>query len=189
MRRNLSWLFLAIAPLLFASCVMSKKPLSDGKTSRVDSRLIGTWREVKTDGRAYSMTIRKKPGSSNVMQWESQRIDSWKKVKVERFDVFTKPGKTNYISISLEPDAHLIGKYKTPDPNTFEIHLVDPWIVGKAVEDGKLKGEAKRNNDGGYNSVTLAEPPDKVIVYLEKNAATSYAESKLVFKRRGEARR
>ena len=176
--RSLICLFTAIAPLLLTSCVMSKKPLSDAKMSKVDSHLLGTWHQVKTSGDPYSMTIGKKSGTSNLMEWTSRSREK------ERHDVFALAGKTKYLSIALQPEAYLIGKYTTPDANTFELHVVDPWIVGKAVEDGKLKGEARRNNDGGYNSVMLAEPPAKILAYLAENAATCFSKEPLVFKKR-----
>lgn len=185
MKKPVTFLLAALVPLVLASCVTSKRPLSNEKASRVDSRLIGTWREVNKDGRRYRMTIGKKPGTTNVMEWVT--LDREKGAKVEKFDVFAKPGKTRYISIALEADNHLIGKYTSPDASTFELHLLDKWVVGKAVEDGTLKGVARRNNDGEYTTVSLSDPPEKIIEYIEKNAATCFAREPIVYKKSGVA--
>ncbi len=187
MRKPVTFLLAALVPLVLASCVTSKNPLSDEKTSSVDRHLIGTWHQQETDGSPYSMTIGRKPATSNVMEWVSLSHNKRQEVQVKRHDVFAKPGRTKYISITLEADNHLIGKYTSPDANTFELHLLDKWVVGKAVEDGKLKGVARRNNDGEYTTVSLSDPPEKIIEYLEKNADTCFAREPIVYKKSGVA--
>ena len=201
MKTHTKLLVVALTPLLLASCVMSEKPLSDERTSRVDQKLIGAWRQVKSKGNPDAMTIGRKEIGSNVMQWVSLSLDKKQQVRVKRYDLFIKPGKTDYISIALKPDANVIGKYKTPDSSTFHLYLLDLQVIGKAVEEGKLKGKIERQvvaeaaeqgkakgkiekkSTGDYKSVMLSDEPARIIDFLEKNAATCYVKEPIVYRR------
>ncbi len=136
-----------VAPLLVfaASCVDSKNPLSDEKTSKIDERLIGTW----TDQDNTVWKIAKAAKDKNSFDLALCEGD-----ESLHYAMFTTTVKSkSYLSTTAlqgEPDdaekkpesvAYRIYQYVFVGNDTLEIRDMDPIVLIKAIDDKKLGGE------------------------------------------------
>ncbi len=177
--------FLLVAPLMIVavSCVDSKHPLSDEKTSKIDERLIGTWQdEDKTTWRVTKSAAAK---NSLALEWKKKgQDDSGKAI------VFTTVIKTkNYLSIRDTTDetpkdqkeAYNIYQYRLIDNDTVELRGMRPEVLKKAIEGKLLTGTILKDN-----VPTITDSPDVIKSYLEAHADECYpvkTDLMLTFKR------
>lgn len=176
-------LALSLSPVLFASCVLSEKPLTDESNSKPDAKLIGTWHQVKDSGPTYVMTIGRKADEPKVLQWVSTTLNKRKRVMVQKHNVFTTGGKGKLISIAVRDDLNVIGKYVL-EKKTLKLFLLDPQFLGKAVDAGKLKGTAKKKGNN-YGTVALKDSSENLRKFINKNLTKCFRKEPTVFKKIG----
>ena len=183
-----------LLPLCLASCVLSKRPLSDEATSVVDEAMIGQWLQVTESSQVNvnHLTIGRLSGSPNAMEWISTNILKDGTVDVNRMNAFTRPGAIRFLSVELESKdkksgpAYMIGKYDMPDKDTFRWFLPSREFVGRAIERGELKGtvnykdaskktaEKPADKPREINSVMLDDTPERMVAFLEKHDGQCY---------------
>ena len=215
MRRQAQSLIAALLPLILASCVYSKHPLSDESTSTLDRRLLGTWAAAAKDGKVSgtdsTLIIGRKPGTKNTLEAVVVRLDYKDTVKIGRQTWYAKTGKFNYLSIGGDTDteedgkAYLICRYDLPKPRTFRIFLPDPHFIGAAVQKGELKGKveyndaaepaianekaepkSEGNNSGSIQSVALTDSPEKILEFLNAHVSESFQKEPIVYRKTSE---
>ena len=211
-----AWLVIVgLLPLTFASCVMSLHPLSDEKTSELDQRLLGTWEKVKGNNGDDVMTVGKKKGTKNTLEFVSIELDEDDTAIVKRLTVYARRGKVDLLSIEDQGKEgkkfYMLCKYEFPDPNTLHLILPDPQMIGEAVFRGELKGEAKsvaesetipeikdgkvisvkrdksndESNEPGLYNIVGLTDSPKVIIEYLEKNASKCFKNKIVYKRIG----
>jgi hypothetical protein len=128
--------------ILSGSCVESRYPVSDEKTSKVDERLIGAW---KLENDSAIWTITESANRKNGMDLEiSQNGDT------SRMLLFTTTIKQkNYMSIKDldeegqkdRKEAYDIYQYRFLDDDTVEARGMEPNAIIKAIENKELGGQ------------------------------------------------
>jgi hypothetical protein len=199
-----AWLLLIVASLVAVapSCVQSRHPLSDEKTSLIDQRLIGTWRPPddpavwqvsKSDQikNVLEVTIKERAGTGKGLLFTTT-IKSKSYLSFKELDGHPKK----------KPDAagYEICQYAFPDNGTLEVRAMEPDAIVKAISDKILGGEivvTKRKARpilGLFGKERIEEEktpvitdrPEGITRYLEGHADECYpakSEPILTFKR------
>jgi hypothetical protein len=199
-----AWLLLIVASLVAVapSCVESRHPLSDEKTSLIDQRLIGTWRlpddptvwEVRKSGQvrnALEVTIKERAGTGKGLLFTTTiKSKSYLSFKELDGDPKKKP----------EAAGYQICQYVFSDDGTLEVRAMEPDAIVKAISDKRLGGETvltKRTSRSILGLLRIestrrekrpfiTDQPENIARYLERHANECYpAKSDLVltFKR------
>ena len=165
-RSVVRWLLVAAIPVVAASCVESRHPLSDEKTSKIDERLIGTWQMV-SDSSVWK--AKRSADTKNALELEITDANA-----TSRALLFTTTLKSkNYASTKdLGKDAQKdckerydIYQYRFLDNDTIEGRNMDVDVVRKAITDKKLVGELDTDK-----KPTITDSADGIARYLEANA-------------------
>lgn len=189
------FIVLACLPLAFTACAVSKNPLSDPKEAKPDPRLIGVWRLKGSDiyyhvGRAGGKLPE---GMIVLIGATSDPNKGLEKKENTTFGFATTIKDSTYVNLAgvkndqfrelkekgWKPtmiDGYGIFKY-TLDKDVLQIRPMDIAAVGKAVQDGKIKGTiAKQTPDEpNVNPVAnligdaLREPAQVVITDTSDN--------------------
>lgn len=210
MSKRVSLLFLIGAVLAVAvSCVESRHPLSDEKTSKIDERLIGMWKDEGGD----VWRVTKSQDAKNGLEVEHADQNG-----SGRFLMFTTTIKSNgYMSprdVSEEtekepkPPRYDIYQYVFLDKDTVQVQGMEPAVILTAIADKKLDGEIKvtkkkvrpffgifgREKIVEEKSPVITATPEKLARYLESHAADCFPAKtdamltfKLTFKRQKSA--
>lgn len=163
-----AFIVLACVPLAFTSCAVSKTPLSDPKEAKLDSRLVGVWRQKQGEKDRYYHVGRaggKLPeGMIMLIGATSDPNKGLEKNDGTTFGFATTIKGSTYLNLASanndkfremkekgwKPtmiDGYLIFKY-TLDEDVLKIRPMDLVAVTKAVRDGRIKGTiAKESPD------------------------------------------
>jgi hypothetical protein len=124
-----------------ASCVDSKNPLSDEKSSKIDERLIGVWR-LATEDRDWKVVK-----SKDVKNALEVTVPGAKKPD----PMFTTTIKSNcYVSVwdheanakrKADTGAYSMYQYVFIDKDTVEIRHMSPEVIAKAIAAKQIRGE------------------------------------------------
>lgn len=115
---------------------VSKDPLSDEETSKVDPQLLGHW--IGGDETTWSFVVRERRGQNG--------LETIQAVEETAETVFaTAVGDLRYLSVPLKSKEtgeikYFIVMYELVDNNTLKIYNLNPEAVLKAICDGELTG-------------------------------------------------
>jgi hypothetical protein len=160
------WFVAAAILAVAASCVESRHPLSDEKTSKIDERLIGTW-QLANDSSVWK--AKRSADTKNALEVEI--TDASGTGRAVLFATMLK--SKNYASTKdLGKDAQKdrkgaydIYQYRVLDNDTIEAWGMDAALVKKAILDKKLVGEI--NDD---QEPVITDSGDGIARYIEANA-------------------
>ncbi len=138
-------LLLAVSLLaVFASCVESRWPLSDEKTSKIDERLIGSWK----DGAVGVWTVKKSTDVKNALEVKIPDPNAPDQTPAFATTIKSK----NDLSVNMsEPNAqpdevkYEIYQYVFVDADTMELRGMNEEAIIKAIE--KKQTRRKDNCD------------------------------------------
>lgn len=167
-------MLLSVASLLavVASCVESRHPLSDEKTSKIDERLVGTWR---FEGDPDSFSLKKSADMENALELTEADPRAGKTLLLT-----TAIKSKGYVSIKApledakkKPTAASYGvcQYVFVDNDTVEVRGMEPEVIEKAIADRILDGEIMRTR------VLLFFPQKQPIITAAPQAITRYLEA------------
>jgi hypothetical protein len=147
---------------LLGGCTIpaSVHPLSDNKTSKVDTRLIGRWVAIEEDeetepGEAREKTIANqdlytvglRKSSSNTMKLIYVELDDDGEVTVEKSIFFTTSiDKQHYLSWQAKEEkkiVYVIAAYDLDANSVLTVWVMDNNKIVKAIEQGRVDGEIK----------------------------------------------
>ncbi len=166
-----------------ASCVESRHPLSDEKTSKIDERLIGTW---LCEGEPAGWEVKKRARLDNALEVTMPDPHA-----SGRLLVFTTTIKSkSYMSVRdtdgerkkvLGIAGATICEYEFPDKDTLQVRAMEPNVIEKAIADKTLEGESKVKT-GRFLFIfwtwrgppIIAAPPQAIARYLEAHADECY---------------
>jgi hypothetical protein len=188
-------LLLLVAPLmaLVGSCVESQHPLSDEKSSKLDERLIGTWRFEDAPG---CLQVKKSADAKNALEFIETDPAAGKTL------LFTTTIKSKgYMSIK-DTDEHAkkgpgaprynIYQYVFLDNDTVQFRAMDPKVIEKAIADKTLGGEFEptRTIFAKKRRPIITAAPQVIARYLEAHFDECYPakeETTLIWKRQSPA--
>jgi hypothetical protein len=171
-------LFFAISLLtVVASCVDSRNPASDEKTSKIDERLIGNWKEgdnkdlwkvekSKDVENALVVTI-PDPNGSNTMPAFCTTIKS-----------------KSYLSVRDESDAkekdrkavkYDIYQCEFSDNDTLVVRGMYSEAIVKAIQAKQLIGTVEKD-DEGEETPEITDTTEGILRYLEAHADECYSD-------------
>lgn len=163
---------LVVVALSSTGCVSSLKPLSDAKTSKLDTRLLGTWEmDDKENMKTHTIVVERKKDAPNVLQATATEDG-----KTETADLFTtKIGDSHYISVAGKEEKgvvrYVVAKYEVTDDKNLKYWGLDTEFFAKAIENHELKGTVKKEI---FTDVTLDETPENLRKFLEKHGAKCF---------------
>jgi hypothetical protein len=182
-----------LVPLLLAvpfvaaavSCLESRHPLSDEKTSKVDERLIGAW--LDEGGDLY--TVRRGDPKKNHLNGEWQAKDT-KDGSAKLLLFTTTLDSKHYMTVKdLSDDAEKnrqgaydLYQYRFRDNDILEIRGMIDEVIEKAVAQKLLAGKAVKGEDP-----VITDSTEAITRYLKAHAAECYPEKTdimMTFKRR-----
>jgi hypothetical protein len=201
-KRVLTLLLVTSLLALAASCVESRHPLSDEKTSQVDQRLIGTWlpegdaaaghrvtRSVQTPN-ALDLLVTDANGKGNALLFTTTiQSKAYLSVK-DLYDEGQKEG----------PLAYTIYQYQFLDNDTVQLRGMEPDVIARAIADKRLGGEirvSQRKSKRLFGLIEsrklveertpiITDTPEGIARYLRAHADECYpaqTDSMLTFKR------
>ena len=189
-RRVAPLLVVAAILAVVASCVESRNPVSDEKTSKIDERLIGTWRmgNEEDDG-VWKVTKHAKQKNALDVALPENGDEHY------HATAFTTTIKSkHYLSLrqssdddASTPDApagYEIYQYVFDDNNTVQVRGMDPDVILKAIADKKLRGKivitktTTRPILGLFGKAEVVEEkspeitdtPENIVRYIEAHA-------------------
>jgi hypothetical protein len=174
--RQAVMLFVAAALLaVFASCVESKNPLSNEKTSKIDERLIGIWKENSNDD---VWKIQKRENAKNTLDVELEKVVNFDGPAGETFhtQAFATTIKSkNYLSIldskkGGKTAAYMIYQYTFVDNNTVQVRGMENSVLEKAIANKQIAGKIVDK----YHVIT--DTPAAIARYIEAHANECYPE-------------
>jgi hypothetical protein len=200
-RRVLSVLIAALMLSIAASCVDSRHPLSDEKTSTIDERFIGSWKydngdvwRVKKSAdvkNAFDLKFPDPKAPATVLAFATT-------IKSKGYLSFRDPDA----DAGKRPDAggYDIYQYVFVDKDTVQVRGMDPDVIVKAIAEKKLGGEihvtkkTTRPIVGRFGkkqvvaekTPVITDTPENLARYLRDHAAECYPEKTdylLTFKR------
>jgi hypothetical protein len=151
-------------PLAGCGLVDSRHPASDKTDSLVAHELFGLWRSVEEEAKDVQPASDEEPRDEILavgrlrpqeptLEVEHVSVGTETgKVKVEKsVALATRIGERTYLSWRSHPEAFdgedetwVIVRYEMPDRDTLRVHFMDPALVAKEVEAGRLDGRVKR---------------------------------------------
>lgn len=157
-----------------------REPLSNGETSEVDERLVGTWYAIDGPDSGPSMTIVKVAGSKAMeAQFPTEKGKAGPEKPARLFT--TKIGEKRFFSISSNalaekdeqkrPETFFVFAYAI-DGKTLQLFMLEEDIFGDAVVAGKLQGTVQRPQGllgcllQKYVSVTITDSPKRLREFL-----------------------
>lgn len=170
------------------SCVESRHPLSDEKTSKIDQRLIGTWRleddpagwQVKKSAQAENaleLTMPDPRANKSLLFTITIKSKAYMTVKETDEDAKTELGAP----------AYAIYQYVFIDKDTVQVRGMEPKVIEQAIADKTLGGEPKLKKTKtrrvlgilDIKTVEEKEPvitaaPEAIARYLETHAEECY---------------
>ncbi len=182
----------SLVALFLVGCdhARSVQPLSNEQTSTLDQRLIGGWEPVdrQQDGETSTLWVGRKPGSKKALELVMVGIADDQTIETLRMPMFVRHGQANYLSVDLASvlkewdetgPSWCFCKYEMPDDRTIVLHVPKPEALREAVRQGKLKGTLLKPHTFwlfGFLPVTgpmkgdvvLADPPEKIVAFLDK---------------------
>jgi hypothetical protein len=176
---------LLVAPLLvvFASCVESKHPLSDEKTSKIDDRLIGTWQ----DENKTTYNVKESAGTKNCLdvRWNEKDKESAGQALIFTTIIKSK----SYMSMKDLGDeaqkerkgAYDLYQYRFVDNDTVEVRGMTQAALEKAIAKKLLVVTIDKDK-----TPTITDSPEGIRHYLEAHADECYplkTDLMLTFKR------
>jgi len=195
--RSVRLLLFAAALLSFVgSCVESKYPLSDEKTSKIDERLIGTWRgDVGPEG----WQVEKSARAQNALDVTMPGTDATQKMLAFTTTIKSK----RYMSVKGMDEAaknasggagFSVLQYAFLDKDTVQVRGMEPNVIENAIANKTLEGEVKIERSRFlliFTSETrtpiITAPPRAIARYLEAHADECYpakTEAMLTWKRK-----
>jgi hypothetical protein len=150
---------------VFASCVDSKYPLSDEKTSKIDEGLIGNWEYNGTWKVSKSRDVK---NALEVMSPEST---------APGLAFTTTIGSGHYLSLGDKiPTAdakkrvgqYNIYRYRITDKDTVEFRGMDSEVIEKAIAAKQLRGQIVDDEP------VITDTPEAIAKYIEANADTCF---------------
>ncbi|HLA83952.1 MAG TPA: hypothetical protein VJL29_04085 [Thermoguttaceae bacterium] len=176
----------ALCLLVAGGCLVSSKhPLSDEKTSKADTRLLGDWKEKSDDAKGVWQVV-KRPQSENVLvtlgpyeeQYDPADLLLTTELGGKKYLSWggrePKNGKTNFI----------ICRYEMPDENTLSIRYLSIDAVRDAIEDQRLSGRVTVVTDiktgkkpiSERETVRITAEMDELRSFLEANGDDCFPE-------------
>jgi hypothetical protein len=175
------------------SCVESRNPLSDEKTSILDERLIGDWRP---EGENDVGHWRRSKSTKNAIE----STDGENVAAKETLLIFTTAIKSKtylscrYIEEPIDDSrrappkiCYTICQYEFPENDTLKVRFMDPDVIVKAIGDRKVRGEIKHQPGPGLLLMLLqkvlgvddripiiTDSPEGIAKYLESHADDCY---------------
>jgi hypothetical protein len=140
--RHVALLAAAASLLVAGSCVETKHPLSDKKTSKIDDRLIGNWKDTD-DGSIWKVT--KDPNAPNTLMVVIPDAHG----PIRTPTLVTTIKSKGYLSCLDSDDSDKKGKeatynifqYVFVDKDTVEVRGMDPSVIAKAIARKQIAGE------------------------------------------------
>jgi hypothetical protein len=166
----------------FASCVRSENPLSDEKTSTLDKRLLGRWREVGEEGGSV-MRVEGVKGSKHRLQAIDEKDDAGSSTEL----LTTTLGGQHFMSLGITDKAgkkgYFICRYEMVDDDTLKVigqSSGGSTALKQLIEMKKLKGMIveEKYGDTVVKEPMLAESTDSLRRFLEKNWRDIFSEAK-----------
>jgi len=162
-------LFLVASLLtVVASCVGSRNPASDEKTSKIDERLIGEW---NVDGDSVWKATKSKD-VENALD-----VDAPKPKGPGHVLVFATTIKSQgYLSIINVKDkkskeaSYLICRYEFSDNDTVNIRFMKPKALAKAIQEKQIIGEMVKKDNDKKDTPVITDTPEGIARYLEAHA-------------------
>jgi hypothetical protein len=169
----------ALLPVVFTSCAMSKNPLSDPMEAKLDSRLIGVWRQKRQGEKDRYYHVGRAGGKlpEGVIMLIGATSDPSKGLEKEENTTFgfaTTIKDATYLNLTgVKNDEFLELKEKgwkptmivgyhilkySLDKDVLKIRPMDLAAVTNAVRDGKIKGTIAKDtpDEPNVNPVATA---------------------------------
>lgn len=204
--------------LLLLTCsgcggVFSVQPLSDDSNSVLDERLFGQWQGEDADDKLCTLTIHRKPGTKATLEIVSECADDEPRGRrVERTIAFVLREHYDWLSIQSEakgdqrPMVYGVARYQFHSPDRLGVFLLDPKVLGRAVERGTLRGEVSYSKvepepaepDGepadepraqpepvekSIQNVVLSDSPQRILEFIRRNGDKSFQAEPVVLRR------
>ena len=191
--RFLSLLFVASLLTLVASCVESGNPASNEKTSKIDQRLLGDWKD--DNGDVWKVTKSKDvenglnlklpdPKASDRILAFSTTIGSKGYLRISDAGKEAKSNDANKEAKKKQESKFEIYQYVLTDDDTLEVRGMDSKAIAKAIEDKQLVGKIVKKKS--EDSPVITDTTEGIVHYLEAHADECFPEktdAKMVFKR------
>lgn len=162
-----------------ASCVpTSKEPLSDDKTSKVDERLLGTWRVTADPFKERTLTYQRSARSQNLLEaLQNNGTDS----RSAKFDVYVaETDQSLYLSLSLDNQGFLLVRYEFPSPKKLSIRHLNKKFVSSAIANGTLKGKM---DDRKVFNPTITESSAGLHEFLKRHGTKCWDKNAIEYER------
>jgi hypothetical protein len=186
--------------VVFTSCIpVARHPLSDDQTSRIDSRLLGTWR---IEGSNDSAIFRKLEGSTNTLELVELLEPDEDAQEADNFVLFTTEIDSQWYMTTANPtekdEGVWIVRYVIDPEDTMNVYFMDADVISEAISQGALRGEVKTTKHFAWvfgfipipyreQSVTITESSDGLARYLKQHGEKCFeGESVLTLKRNSE---
>lgn len=186
-RRTVGLWLLPLLCLLMASCIDSKCPLGDPKTSKADPALHGVWRMVRDHGQVeychVGVAAGKLPAGTLRLVLVNQNADGSLDRPGEVLAFPTSLGKNRYLNVVVTDEddlerlnkdgwnpkwvqGYFILKYRIQD-DALTFWNMDQDAKRRAIEAGKIKGEIGKKDSAIGQSACFTDTPEKLASLLE----------------------
>jgi len=176
---------IVFAGLLLAGCVPSfVNPLSDVRTAKIDTRLIGTWISPSTKEKGYLHILPGENGMSDgiAVSFNNKNGGDW-----TRYSMFsTRIGKHWFLNIKDQDKSgkdpvgknvpYFIVRYRIVENNRLDLWLMSQDSAETAIANG-LKGEIKKSKFG--KSVRITASSAELMQYVKRVDPTKLFEESL----------
>jgi hypothetical protein len=164
-----------------ASCIDSKNPLSDEKTSKIDERLIGAW---KLSGDNDLWKVSKSKGVKNALEVtvpESKVPDRVFTTTIKSKSYLSVQDEDPKTSAKREAAPYQIYQYRFIDKDSVEFRPMNSGVVEKAIAAKQLRGEMVRDTP------VITDTPEAIAKYIEAHADACFLKAAdneaVIFKR------
>jgi hypothetical protein len=173
--------------IAFTSCVpVAKHPLSDDRTSKIDSRLLGKWR---IEGSSESVVFRKLAGSTNTLELVDFLETDKNGQAAEALVLFTTEIDSQWCMTIAHPtekdEGVWIARYEIDPEDTMSVYIMDADVIARAIATGALRGEVRTTKHVAWvfsfipipyreRSVTITESPDGLARYLKQHGEACF---------------
>jgi hypothetical protein len=169
--------FLAVLLLLLVGCVpYSDNPLTDPGEQEIDSLILGTW-FWKDDNESGYIHIGVAE-ESHVLRFVMVVFDKDGGLDTSQFSGHTSSlGENTYLNLcpANDPGGYMFVKYSV-NHETLSISLMDTDPVKKAITNGSLNGEVKKER--WSSSIHITEEKRKLQQFVLRNDEALFPETK-----------
>lgn len=169
-----------------ASCVDSRNPASDEKTSKIDERLIGDWKESNDSDGVWKVTKSKDvenalevsppdPNGPALVLAFTTTIKSKGYLSILDADKGEKQ-KDSGKEAKKKPEEvkYEIYQYVLTDNDTLEVRGMESKVIEKAIKDKQLVGEIVKEEK--EDKPVITDTTEGIVRYLEAHADECYPE-------------